>query len=247
MVGDGNVVGGVELTHSSTNEITNLKVDGVFIAIGHKPNTDLFQKQLNMENGYIVTEYARDGNFTQTSIPGIFAAGDVQDHVYRQAITSAATVVARIKKSKIIDNANISSGDVIIGLESFGKANYESSYNGGIGSNGLTSARHDVFNKKLKEDLDSRVIIYTGKGDNFSAGADLKEKRESKSYLELWRNNFGKPAIESMLNVDQITIAAVNGYCLGGAACIASACDFRIADTNSKLGYPEIDLGINLN
>jgi len=104
-----------------------------------------------------------------------------------------------------------------------------------------------AFNKKLKEDLDARVIIYTGKGDNFSAGADLKEKRESKSYLELWRNNFGKPAIESMLNVDQITIAAVNGYCLGGAACIASACDFRIADTNSKLGYPEIDLGINLN
>ena len=104
-----------------------------------------------------------------------------------------------------------------------------------------------AFNNDLKKDLETRVVIYTGKGENFSAGADLKEKNEPKSYLELWRNNFGKPAIESILNVDQITIAAVNGYCLGGAACIASACDFRIADTNSKLGYPEIDLGINLN
>ena len=104
-----------------------------------------------------------------------------------------------------------------------------------------------AFNSSLKKDLETRVVIYTGSGENFSAGADLKERNEPKSYLELWRNNFGKPAIESMLNVDQITIAAVNGYCLGGAACIASACDFRIADTNSKLGYPEIDLGINLN
>jgi len=104
-----------------------------------------------------------------------------------------------------------------------------------------------AFNNDLKSDLETRVVIYTGRGANFSAGADLKEKNEPKSYLELWRNNYGKPAIESILNVDQITIAAVNGYCLGGAACIASACDFRIADTNSKLGYPEIDLGINLN
>ena len=75
----------------SSDIIKEINLLGVFIAIGHKPNTDLFQKQLNMENGYIVTEYARDGNFTQTSIPGIFAAGDVQDHVYRQAITSAGT------------------------------------------------------------------------------------------------------------------------------------------------------------
>ena len=104
-----------------------------------------------------------------------------------------------------------------------------------------------LFNESLKKDLETRVVIYSGKGENFSAGADLKEKNEPKSYLELWRNNYGKPAIESILNVDQITIAAVKGYCLGGAACIASACDFRIADKNSKLGYPEIDLGINLN
>ena len=66
-------------------------VMGVFIAIGHKPNTELFNDQLEMENGYIVTEYSRNGNFTSTSIPGVFAAGDVQDHIYRQAITSAGT------------------------------------------------------------------------------------------------------------------------------------------------------------
>ena len=103
------------------------------------------------------------------------------------------------------------------------------------------------FNSSLRGDLESRVIIYTGKGDNFSSGADLKEKQVPVTRLEAWRNNFGKPAIWSFLEVDQITIAAINGYCLGGAACIASACDFRIASETAILGYPEINLGINLN
>ena len=103
------------------------------------------------------------------------------------------------------------------------------------------------FNASLKDDLESRVVIYTGTVENFSSGADLKEKREPVTRLEAWRNNFGKPAIWSFLEVDQITIAAINGYCLGGAACIASACDFRIASDNAMLGYPEINLGINLN
>jgi thioredoxin reductase (NADPH) len=71
--------------------VEEIKVSGVFIAIGHKPNTDIFAGQLEMENGYIITNNGRNGNFTATSIPGIFAAGDVQDHVYRQAITSAGT------------------------------------------------------------------------------------------------------------------------------------------------------------
>ena len=102
------------------------------------------------------------------------------------------------------------------------------------------------FNSSLNEDLDSRVIIYTGSGENFSSGADLKEKQKPKTKLEAWRKNFGKPAIWSFLEVNQITIAAINGYCLGGAACIASACDFRIASDSSMLGYPEINLGINL-
>ena len=103
------------------------------------------------------------------------------------------------------------------------------------------------FNVSLRDDLESRVVIYTGNGENFSSGADLKEKREPITRLKSWRNNFGKPAIWSFLEVDQITIAAINGYCLGGAACIASACDFRIASENAVLGYPEINLGINLN
>ena len=68
-----------------------IKVDGVFIAIGHKPNTDIFAGQLDMENGYIKTLSGLNGNATATNIEGVFAAGDVQDHIYRQAITSAAT------------------------------------------------------------------------------------------------------------------------------------------------------------
>ena len=99
----------------------------------------------------------------------------------------------------------------------------------------------------FRKDLETRVVIFTGEGENFSAGADLKEKAQLSSKLESWRNNFGKPAIKSILEIDQITIAAVNGYCLGGAACIASACDFRIASKKAVLGYPEINLGINLN
>ncbi|HTH39516.1 MAG TPA: FAD-dependent oxidoreductase, partial [Rhodocyclaceae bacterium] len=69
----------------------DVQVQGVFIAIGHKPNTDLFAGQLEMDNGYIVTKGGSHGNATSTSIPGVFAAGDVQDQIYKQAITSAAT------------------------------------------------------------------------------------------------------------------------------------------------------------
>ena len=68
-----------------------LTVDGVFIAIGHSPNTALFAGQLELDNGYIQTRGGRDGNATQTSVPGVFAAGDVTDQIYRQAITSAAS------------------------------------------------------------------------------------------------------------------------------------------------------------
>jgi len=103
------------------------------------------------------------------------------------------------------------------------------------------------FSNSLTNDLKTRVVIFTGNGKNFSSGADLKEKVEYSSKMDAWRKNVGKPTIKSILDIPQITIAAVNGYCLGGAACIATACDFRIGASNSKVGYPEINLGINLN
>lgn len=91
VLGDETGVTGIRLKDSKTNNTEEISVKGVFIAIGHKPNTEIFEGQLKMENGYIITNNGRDGNFTSTSIPGIFAAGDVQDHIYRQAITSAGS------------------------------------------------------------------------------------------------------------------------------------------------------------
>ncbi len=91
VLGDETGVTGIRLKDSKTNNTEEISVKGVFIAIGHKPNTEIFEGQLKMENGYIITNNGRDGNFTSTSIPGIFAAGDVQEHIYRQAITSAGT------------------------------------------------------------------------------------------------------------------------------------------------------------
>ena len=91
VLGDGKVVTGARLKGVVDGVTTDLPVDGVFIAIGHRPNTEIFAGQLEMENGYIVTHGGRHGQATQTSVPGVFAAGDVADHIYRQAVTSAAT------------------------------------------------------------------------------------------------------------------------------------------------------------
>ena len=90
VLGDNTGVTGVRVADSTGNK-KDIALKGVFVAIGHKPNTDLFVGQLDMENGYLKTKTGLTGNATATNIPGVFAAGDVQDHIYRQAITSAGT------------------------------------------------------------------------------------------------------------------------------------------------------------
>lgn len=91
VLGDESGVTGIQLRNIKEDQTTRLDVHGVFIAIGHKPNTDIFEGQLEMNNGYIKVHSGTGGNATATSVPGIFAAGDVIDHVYRQAVTSAGT------------------------------------------------------------------------------------------------------------------------------------------------------------
>ncbi|HSI43468.1 MAG TPA: thioredoxin-disulfide reductase [Methylotenera sp.] len=91
VLGDDGGVTGMRIKNVNDGSTKEIKLMGVFIAIGHQPNTDIFQGQLEMENGYIITQAGRAGNFTATSVPGVFAAGDVQDHIYRQAVTSAGS------------------------------------------------------------------------------------------------------------------------------------------------------------
>ena len=91
VLGDSTGVTGVRLKSTKDGSLQDLELKGCFIAIGHSPNTDIFKDQLQMENGYIVTQSGLKGFATMTSVPGVFAAGDVQDHVYRQAITRAGT------------------------------------------------------------------------------------------------------------------------------------------------------------
>ncbi|AKR43673.1 MULTISPECIES: thioredoxin-disulfide reductase [Methylophilus] len=91
VLGDNTGVTGMRLKDVNSGNTKEIPLKGVFIAIGHQPNTQIFEGQLEMEGGYIVTQAGRQGNFTATNIPGVFAAGDVQDHIYRQAVTSAGT------------------------------------------------------------------------------------------------------------------------------------------------------------
>jgi len=105
VVGNDMGVTGMRIKHVKTEEVQALDLDGVFIAIGHKPNTDLFEGQLKMNNGYIIVNSGLQGNATETSVPGVFAAGDVMDHIYRQAITSAGTgCMAALDAEKYLDN-----------------------------------------------------------------------------------------------------------------------------------------------
>ena len=104
VLGDKSGVTGVRLRQLKGGALQELPVKGLFIAIGHTPNTQIFAGQLEMQNGYIVTRNGREGGATVTSVPGVFAAGDVQDHVYRQAVTSAATgCMAALDAEKFLD------------------------------------------------------------------------------------------------------------------------------------------------
>ncbi len=91
VLGDPSGITGIRLKSTQSGKLEDIALQGCFIAIGHAPNTEIFNGQLEMNSGYIVTQTGLKGFATQTSVPGIFAAGDVQDHVYRQAITSAGT------------------------------------------------------------------------------------------------------------------------------------------------------------
>ena len=105
VLGDNSGVTGMRIKNTQTNATKDIALSGVFIAIGHKPNTDIFAGQLEMEGGYIVTQAGRVGNATATSVPGVFAAGDVQDHIYRQAVTSAGTgCMAALDAERYLDN-----------------------------------------------------------------------------------------------------------------------------------------------
>jgi len=104
VLGDNSGVTGVRIRSTESGAMKDISVQGFFVAIGHTPNTQLFEGQLEMKGGYIVTRSGLDGNATATSVPGVFAAGDVQDHVYRQAITSAGTgCMAALDAERFLD------------------------------------------------------------------------------------------------------------------------------------------------
>jgi len=104
VLGDASGVTGMRIKHVRTGETQDIDVHGIFIAIGHRPNTDIFAGQLEMTNGYIQVNSGTSGNATATSVPGVFAAGDVMDHVYRQAVTSAGSgCMAALDAEKYLD------------------------------------------------------------------------------------------------------------------------------------------------
>ena len=105
VLGDKSGVTGMRIKNATSAQLREVPLSGLFVAIGHTPNTQIFDGQLEMENGYIVTHGGREGNATATSVPGVFAAGDVQDHVYRQAVTSAGSgCMAALDAEKYLDS-----------------------------------------------------------------------------------------------------------------------------------------------
>ena len=105
VLGDDMGVTGMRIKNRETGETEELDLEGIFVAIGHSPNTGIFEGQLDMKDGYIVVQSGLHGNATQTSVEGVFAAGDVSDHIYRQAITSAGTgCMAALDAERFLDN-----------------------------------------------------------------------------------------------------------------------------------------------
>jgi thioredoxin reductase (NADPH) len=105
VLGDDGGVTGIRIRNAQTGAAEDIALQGVFIAIGHRPNTEIFAGQLEMANGYIITRTGLAGMATATSVPGVFASGDVQDHVYRQAITSAGTgCMAALDAQRYLEN-----------------------------------------------------------------------------------------------------------------------------------------------
>jgi thioredoxin reductase (NADPH) len=105
VLGDSKGVNGIRIKDVHTNAVQDLAVQGLFIAVGHTPNTAIFEGEIEMKGGYIVTRGGSEGNASATSVPGVFAAGDVQDHVYRQAVTSAGSgCIAALDAEKYLDN-----------------------------------------------------------------------------------------------------------------------------------------------
>lgn len=108
VLGDASGVNGVRIKNVQTGATENIALQGCFIAIGHQPNTDIFKGQLEMKDGYIVTRSGSNGLATMTSVPGVFAAGDVQDHIYRQAITSAGTgCMAALDAQRFLEQGSV--------------------------------------------------------------------------------------------------------------------------------------------
>lgn len=107
VIGENNLVNGVKIKHVTTDDIKTVSLQGVFIAIGHHPNTDMFAGQLDMVNGYVKVHSGIEGNATATSVDGVFACGDVMDSIYRQAITSAGTgCMAALDVEKYLEKIN---------------------------------------------------------------------------------------------------------------------------------------------
>ena len=107
VLGDDMGVTGVRIKDTQSDKTEEIEVMGAFIAIGHQPNTEIFKGQVDMKDDYIIVQSGLEGNATQTSIPGVFAAGDVMDHNYRQAITSAGTgCMAALDAERFLDGLN---------------------------------------------------------------------------------------------------------------------------------------------